>query len=394
MSEIMDDDNIVMSSSVLPPPVFVRKDKQFTDSSRARHLWWALPLLTIAWLAIVAILCASLVRVQYWEVAPGTASPVSNRLSFDSQALNQVTRYPAETPLLFVTAFGGQMSALDAVIGWIDSDVAVQTYKEHFGTSTPTEQRRLGFESMTSAKQIAEFVAFNRLGLDVSMKYGKVVVEQLVCLDLPTRLSACKQLNPGDTITALDGEAIATLDDLIRIVANYVPGDVVTLSVIAHQTSEVVDKRVQLIADPDDPQRTLVGFIPADTRTVDLPFEVDIDTNRIGGPSAGLAFTLALLDELTPGDLVGGTKVAATGTISDDESVGAIGALHQKTVAVKAAGAKVFLVPASQSEEEIASARQVAGSSLRIIPVANLTEALNALADLGGSGLTNATIQL
>ena len=390
----MDDDNIVMSSSVLPPPVFVRKDKQFTDSSRARHLWWALPLLTIAWLAIVAILCASLVRVQYWEVAPGTASPVSDRLSFDSQALNQVTRYPAETPLLFVTAFGGQMSALDAVIGWIDSDVAVQTYKEHFGTSTPTEQRRLGFESMTSAKQIAEFVAFNRLGLDVSMKYGKVVVEQLVCLDLPTRLSACKQLNPGDTITALDGEAIATLDDLIRIVANYVPGDVVTLSVIAHQTSEVVDKRVQLIADPDDPQRTLVGFIPADTRTVDLPFEVDIDTNRIGGPSAGLAFTLALLDELTPGDLVGGTKVAATGTISDDESVGAIGALHQKTVAVKAAGAKVFLVPASQSEEEIASARQVAGSSLRIIPVANLTEALNALADLGGSGLTNATIQL
>ncbi|MEO8363871.1 MAG: S16 family serine protease [Ilumatobacteraceae bacterium] len=394
MSEIMDDDNIVMSSSVLPPPVFVRKEKQFTESSRARQLWWALPLLTIAWLAIVAILCASLVRVQYWEVAPGTASPVSDRLSFDSQALNQVTRYPAETPLLFVTAFGGQMSALDAVIGWIDSDVVVQTYKEHFGTSTPTEQRRLGFESMTSAKQIAEFVAFNRLGLDVSMKFGKVVVEQLVCLDLPTRLSACKQLNPGDTITALDGEAIVTLDDLIRIIANYVPGDVVTLSVIAHQTSEVVDKRVQLIADPDDPQRTLVGFIPADTRTVELPFEVDIDTNRIGGPSAGLAFTLALLDELTPGDLVGGTKVAATGTISDDESVGAIGALRQKTVAVKAAGAKVFLVPASQSEEEIASARQVAGSSLRIIPVANLTEALNALADLGGSGLTNATIQL
>ena len=68
----------------------------------------------------------------------------------------------------------------------------------------------------------------------------------------------------------------------------------------------------------------------------------DIDTDQIGGPSAGLAFTLALLDELTPGDLMGGVKVAATGTIGEDESVGAIGALAQKAVAVKAAGVKVF----------------------------------------------------
>jgi PDZ domain-containing protein len=201
-------------------------------------------------------------------------------------------------------------------------------------------------------------------------------------------------LNLGDTITALDGNEIATLDDLIRVIADYIPGDVVTLSVVPHQTSTVVDRRVQLIADPDDPNRTLIGIVPADTRTVDLPFEVGINTNSIGGPSAGLAFTLALLDELTPGDLNGGTKVAATGTISEDETVGAIGALRQKTVAVKAAGAKVFLVPASQSEDELAQARQVAGASLRIIPVANLEDALNALLDLGGSGLTNATIQL
>lgn len=348
----------------------------------------------MAWLVMVAVLTASLVRVQYWEVAPGTASQVSDRLSFNSEVLNQVTRYPAKTPVLFVTAFGSQMSALDAVIGWVDPDVDVQTYEQRFGTLTPTEQRRLGYQSMTSAKQIAEYVAFKRLGLDVTMKFGKVIVEQLVCLELPTRLSACKQLNPGDTITALNGNEIATLDDLIRIIAEYIPGDVVTLRVIAHESSTSVDRRVQLIADPEDPKRTLIGIIPADTRTVDLPFEVGIDTDRIGGPSAGLAFTLALLDELTPGDLNGGVKVAVTGTISDDESIGAIGALRQKTVAAKAAGARVFLVPASQSEQELAAARQVAGTSLRVIPVANLSDALSALADLGGSGLTNAAIQL
>jgi PDZ domain-containing protein len=153
-------------------------------------------------------------------------------------------------------------------------------------------------------------------------------------------------------------------------------------------------KRIQLIADPDTPTRAIIGFIPADTRTVQLPFEVGIDTDQIGGPSAGLAFTLALLDELTPGDLMGGVRVAATGTIGEDESVGAIGALAQKAVAVKAAGAKVFLVPKGQSEEELADARRAVGSSVRIEPVANLAEALAILESLGGSGISNATIEL
>ena len=86
--------------------------------------------------------------------------------------------------------------------------------------------------------------------------------------------------------------------------------------------------------------------------------------------------------------------MAVTGTIGADESVGAIGALRQKTVAVKRAGAKVFLVPASQSAEELADARKVAGGDLTIITVANLEEALAALEKLGGSGLTNAAINL
>jgi PDZ domain-containing protein len=91
---------------------------------------------------------------------------------------------------------------------------------------------------------------------------------------------------------------------------------------------------------------------------------------------------------------MGGVRVAATGTIGEDESVGAIGALAQKAVAVKAAGAKVFLVPKGQSEEELADARRAVGSSVRIEPVANLAEALAILESLGGSGISNATIEL
>ena len=398
-----EENSTTMDTSVPFPPPTVQNvpldDGSASETARInRRLWWALPILTVAWIGLIAIIAASLTPLKLWELAPGSAEQVSNRLSFDKAALSKVMRYPAKTPVLFVTAFGSKLTALDAFAGALDKDVDVQTYKERYGTSTPTEQQRLGYQSMTTAKQIAEYVAYTRLGLDASFVYGDIIIEELVCLENPGPMSACKQLQLGDTITTLDGEPTPTLLDLAPLMADKKPGDIVTLTIkpanLPEGSSLEDVKRIQLIADPDTPTRPIIGFIPADTRTVQLPFEVDIDTDQIGGPSAGLAFTLALLDELTPGDLMGGVKVAATGTIEEDETVGAIGALAQKAVAVKAAGVKVFLVPKGQSEEELADARRAAGPSVRIEPVADLAEALAILESLGGSGLSNATIEL
>ncbi len=387
-----ENNDVTMPNSVpLPPPTLAPTRP---DRAELRKLWWALPLLTCAWLALIGIVVAASVQVRFWEVAPGSAEPVANRLEFTKEALAHVTRYPSTNSVLFVTAFGGQLSALETFVGSIDADVDVQSFEERFGKSTPGTQQQLGFQSMTTAKQIAEYVAFTKLGLDASFELGSVVVEEVVCLDIPVTLSACKQLLPGDKLTVFDGKAIPTLAELAPLMEGYEPGDIVTIGVIPHMATEPEDRRVQLIESPDEPGRTIIGFIPADTRTVVLPFEVSIDTDRIGGPSAGLAFTLALLDELTPGDLFGGVKVAATGTMNEDETVGAIGALPQKAVAVKAAGAKLFIVPKSQSPEELAAVRAVLGSAVKLVTVENLDEALALLESLGGSGLTNATISL
>lgn len=384
-------DTTTTPSSVSPT---VAGEQETVIAPRQRNMWWALPLLTIVWLVTGALITSSLVKINYWEVAPGSAEEVASRFSFDKNALSQVTRYETSAPILFVTAYGSKLSALDALVGVLDPDVDVLNREEKFGTITPSEQRRLGFQAMASAKQIAEYVALNRLGYDVSIAYGKLIIERLVCEDAPRPLSACLQLNPGDTITAFDGIEIPTLSDLMPIIADYSPGDVVEVTITPHKTTDSVTKKVELMVSPDDPDRTIIGVWPADTRTVDLPFEVDIDTDSIGGPSAGLSFTLALLDELTAGELTGGVKVAATGTIDGDESIGAIGALRQKTVAVKASGATVFLVPSAQTPEELSAARRVAGSKLRIVPVANLTEALKVLEELGGTVISNDAIEL
>jgi len=384
-------DTTTTPSSVSPT---VAGEQETVIAPRQRNMWWALPLLTIVWLVTGALITSSLVKINYWEVAPGSAEEVASRFSFDKNALSQVTRYETSAPILFVTAYGSKLSALDALVGVLDPDVDVLNREEKFGTIAPSEQRRLGFQAMASAKQIAEYVALNRLGYDVSIAYGKLIIERLVCEDAPRPLSACLQLNPGDTITAFDGIEIPTLSDLMPIIADYSPGDVVEVTITPHKTTDSVTKKIELMVSPDDPDRTIIGVWPADTRTVDLPFEVDIDTDSIGGPSAGLSFTLALLDELTAGELTGGVKVAATGTIDGDESIGAIGALRQKTVAVKASGATVFLVPSAQTPEELSAARRVAGSKLRIVPVANLTEALKVLEELGGTVISNDAIEL
>jgi PDZ domain-containing protein len=120
---------------------------------------------------------------------------------------------------------------------------------------------------------------------------------------------------------------------------------------------------------------------------VTLPFEVDIETNSIGGPSAGLAFTLALIDELTEGELACGDEIAVTGTIGLDGTVGPIGGLAQKVSAVHQHGVSVFLVPASQSElqdeEQVRRLRDAGRGDVEIIPVETLDDALEALEELG-----------
>lgn len=348
-----------------------------------------MPFLTLSWLVLLTIIVSGAVTIERWETAPGAAAAVAPRLDFGKGA-SDVRRFETTNSVRFVTAFGSQLTALEGFIGWVDDDIAVETRTQRFGERSPVEQRRLGFQAMVGAKQIAEYVALKRLGYKVDLKYGTVVVEELVCNDEPTVDSACKRLNPGDVIESIDGTETPSLDVLVKAMEGRKVGDVIevvvhTLNANPNDTRRT--EKIRLIASPDDVTRTIIGIVPADTRTVEVPFEVDISTDSIGGPSAGLAFTLALLDELTPGNLMGDVTVAATGTIAEDGKVGAIGALRQKAVAVKRSGATVFLVPKSQSPTEIASARDAVGSSVDIVPVDTLDEALRALAKYGGGKL-------
>jgi PDZ domain-containing protein len=359
-----------------------------------RTLRVALPLITLSWLILLTVVVMASVRIQRWEIAPGEAMTVSSRIGFtptkEGDAVPQ--RYVADNGIRFVTAFGGQLSVLDSVLGWLDPYVRVDTYTEHFGEQTPTSSRRLGFQAMTGAKQIAEYVAMSKIGLEATLKEGPILIEQLICQDAPGENSACVNLQVGEQITHIDGVPTQTLSLLAAQMKNRKVGESVVLTVLPYVApNEESDRKpkkvtVTLMGSPDD-ERAIVGFIPADTRVTSLPFDVNISTADIGGPSAGLAFTLALLDELTEGNLMGKGRVAATGTMDENQNVGAIGALEQKAVAVRDAGVTLFLVPAGQSPDELKAARAAAGSGVRIAQVATLDEALKELRRNGGAAL-------
>ena len=137
---------------------------------------------------------------------------------------------------------------------------------------------------------------------------------------------------------------------------------------------------VTLAKRPHHPSEGYVGIAVSDGAWFQLPFRVEVAAAGIGGPSAGLAFTLGIIDELSSGDLTGGKTVAATGVINLNGTVGDVGGVAQKTVAVRQAGASVFLVPT----KEYRAAESKAGPHLRVVAVANVTQALSVLERLGG----------
>ena len=384
METMGNDAGTAISSVPLPPPPPPAR-------STSRRVWWALPILTAAWLLIVLVIAASLTRVRLWELAPGSAEPVAPRMTFGDDARDFVTVHESNGEVMFVTALGSQLSLLDVVAAWMDDDVEILTFDERFGSQTPSQQRATNSRAMVSSKQIAEFVALSRLGIKSEFVYGDVVVEDVVCEDNPDAQSACLLLQPGDTIVTFDGKPTPILPSLIEAVTGKQPGDLAVVGVRKEGAETVENVTIKLIAAPDGSGRTIVGLMPRDTRSVRTPFEVGIDTDSIGGPSAGLAFTLALLDELTKGSLTGKAKVAATGTIDGDESIGAVGAIVQKAVAARNSGATLLLLPASQSADDVSAARRIGGARMRVETVATLQDALDVLRGLGGEPLPNST---
>lgn len=369
-----------------------------------RNLWWAVPLaalsvVVVVLVAVAAIAPASLVaremneRVGEMQPAPyarvpAGASPITDRISLSSADAEVPPTYEPTGDVMLVTITEPRQSVLSWWVGRGEPAVIPLTREDKFGIRTPDQQRVFSLEMMRTSEEVAQYVAFTVLGYDAEILPGDVLIAEMACIAYNEAGTACESfapsdevLDPGDRLIEAEGVDLTSVEDLTAVLADRQPGDTINVLVDRRGTGEFWTT-VELTSAPGE-DRTIVGFIPFDTRRISLPFEVDINTGSIGGPSAGLAFTLSLIDRLTPGELTGGRDVAVTGTINLDGSVGPIGGLAQKASAVDQRGIDVFLVPGAQSEADIAAAR-AAAPGLNIVTVATVFEAIDALAVAGG----------
>ena len=230
------------------------------------------------------------------------------------------------------------------------------------------ERRRQNLRQMDRSQEVAAAVALRELGYDVKAEpEGALVVA--VAADAP----ATGKLAPTDVVVAVDGKTVRTPDDLRRLIATHEPGETVKLRVRRGPATREVE--VGTIASPNEAGRPIVGIQVEQSADIQLPIDVEIDLAGVGGPSAGLAFALDIVEELR-GTVDRGLKVAATGELELDGDVLPIGGVKQKVIGARRSGADVFLVPAGDNATE---ARRHAGD-LPIVPVESFRQALQALA--------------
>jgi Lon-like protease len=219
---------------------------------------------------------------------------------------------------------------------------------------------------MSRSQLVAIAVALEHLGRDVEVTpLGAEVT--LVLPDSP----ADGVVQIGDVIVAVNGEKVKTTEELRDAFTNVTPGDEVELTVRRENKPQTIS--VGTRATDDEPQRAVMGVEVQNAEDFEFPVDVEIDAGNIGGPSAGLAFALDIVDEMGE-DLDRGRTIVATGALALDGTVLPIGGVKQKAIGAREAGADIFLVPDGNYEEA-----QNAVDDLQVIPVSTFDEALSAL---------------
>jgi len=304
---------------------------------------------------------------------PGSAIAASPLLAIDGTEVFD----PDGEILILTVSIDSNLDLLEWLRATTDESVELHSREVVFGNRSDDEQRQHNRRQMSSSIDSATIVALERLGFDVADFTGVAFAE--VIGDGP----AAGQLEAGEVIRAINGEPTNTIASLRAVLAELQPGAIAVLSVESLDGASQRDVEITLGSHPDN-GGPFIGLAGITERIEEqpLPFDVDLNLGAVGGPSAGLAFTLILLDVLTPGELTGGKRVAVTGSIRVDESVGDVGGIAQKAVAARQAGAELIIVPEAALDE----ARKGAGD-VAVVGVSTLDDALQALSDLGGEPL-------
>ena len=331
----------------------------------------ALTLLLASLLAIGLSVGAVQARVPYVALGPG---PIYDTLGTTGDGtpvieIDGATTFPTDGRLdLTTVGVQADLTLVEALRGWFSRDLAVVPREVVYPPGQSDEQvQAQNTEAMRTSQGSAEAAAARQRGARIS----EVRVAQ-VAPDAP----ASGLLREGDVLTGVDSTEVRDAAELRALISATQVGDTVRVDYVRDGQPGSADI-VTGPAGDDGPGRPVIGVV-TEEEPLDLPFEVTINLEEVGGPSAGLMFTLGILDKLGESSLTGGEHVAGTGEITADGTVGPIGGIPQKLIAAEAEGADAFLVPADNCAEALLNPPD----GLPLVKVASLDDALAALSAL------------
>ena len=313
-----------------------------------------------------------LVPAPYAVNTPGPTRDVLGEV--DGEPLVEVSgaeTYPSSGELRLTTISGSggpgyPAYLVDVLRGWASRHSLVRPVEQVYPQDVTREELdESNAGAMVSSQENATVAALTELGYEVPAT--------LVVAGTVEGTDAEGRLEEGDVLTALDGEALADYQTLVSRLADVEPGDTVRLTVTRH--GESVEVPV-VTSEREDGGAQIGVFIDP---SFDMPVDVDITIEGIGGPSAGMMFALGIVDLLTPEDEADGEVVAGTGTIDVTGEVGTIGGIRQKLAGSARDGARWFLAPEGNCDEVVG----YEPDGLRVVPVATLGDARDALVAIG-----------
>ena len=329
-----------------------------------------------ALMAVVLLSLVSLLPLPYVLLRPGPVRDVLGTTEGTAEgtpmiAVDGAPTYDTEGSLdmLTVTISGGPGSSASlwsVLEGWVLPSVAVRPVEEQYPPDlTEEEIDEENAVSMVSSQESATAAALGELDI----AYGTT----LTVAGFADGSDAEARLRRGDVVTGLAGVTVPDLPQLRDALQETPPGEPVSVRV--ERDGQPVDVDVRTGEGPDG--TTVLGVLLEPS--YEFPFDVRIEIEDIGGPSAGMMFSLGIVDVLTPGAMTGGRDIAGTGTIDAAGEVGPIGGIRQKLYGAERAGADWFLAPSDNCEEVVG---HVPGS-LRVVSVETLADARAAVEAIG-----------
>ncbi|MEJ4092531.1 PDZ domain-containing protein [Corynebacterium accolens] len=331
---------------------------------------------TIAWGAIPVVLTGALVSldhipgtdvsltVPYAAEGPGptvdTLGEVDGTQVVDVQAPK--TYKPSGHLNMTTVSVRTNMTLAQALGRWTLTDdtlVPIDTVIPQ--NMTDEEVQESNKQAFTQSESAATIAAMDYLHLPVKITVAEVIEDG----------AASEHLKKDDVITAVDGTEVTEPSEVQDMIKDKSPGDKVKISVT--RGDKELSEEIELGENPHDKGKALLGIAMLSQPKDDI--SVNYNLQDIGGPSAGMMFTLAVIDKLSDEDLTGGTFVAGTGTIQADSKVGPIGGIEHKIAVAHEAGAELFLAP----KDNCSAAAGSDHGDMTIAQVENLDDAVAAM---------------